>query len=49
VLGTLDLTSSPLVPACAYQVTQVSGGYSLSCTVTPVPSSLLEALSSQKV
>jgi hypothetical protein len=44
----VDLTSSPLVPACSYSLEKVRGGYSLSCTVSPVPATVLDALSSHK-
>ena len=49
VVGTVDLTSSPLVPACAYSLADGADGYTLTCTVSPVPASLLATLSSQKV
>lgn len=39
------LSQVPLIPDCPLQVAQVPGGYSLSCTVSPVPGSVLAALS----
>jgi hypothetical protein len=48
-LGSVNLGSSPLLPSCAYHVATVAGGFSLSCTVAPVPPSLLATLSSEKL
>jgi len=41
----IDLTSNPLVPDCAFALQGTQDGYSLTCTVAPVPPSLLTALS----
>jgi hypothetical protein len=41
----VDLTRNPLVPQCTLALVPVSGGYQASCTVAPVPPSLLAALS----
>jgi hypothetical protein len=48
-LASVDLTGSPLVPACDYTLARVANGYSVSCTVSPVPSSLLATLSTQQL
>ena len=40
-----QLSRIPLIPDCPLQVQQIAGGYSLSCTVAPVPASVLAALS----
>ncbi len=45
----VDLTKSPLIPNCTLSLVRVSGGFSGSCTVAPVPRSLLEAISPQSV
>ena len=41
------LSRIPLIPDCPLQLAQVGGGYSLSCTVSPVPAPVLAALSHQ--
>jgi hypothetical protein len=41
----VDLRKTILVPACTLALAQVSDGYKASCTVAPVPPSLLAALS----
>jgi len=41
----VDLTGSPLVPDCAFTLQKVQNGYSMACTVTPVPPSLPAVLS----
>ena len=46
-LARIDLSVSPLVPACSYDLAKVQGGYSLSCTLSPVPVTLLHTLSSK--
>ena len=43
-LLSLDLASSPLIPPCQMALAPVSGGFDLSCQVSPVPSSLLQLL-----
>lgn len=41
------LSTIALIPDCPLQVARVGGGYSLSCTVAPVPAAVLAALSHQ--
>jgi hypothetical protein len=41
----VDLSKNPLVPECSFALVQVSDGYQASCTVAPVPTSLLAVLS----
>jgi hypothetical protein len=41
----VDLTQSPLIPNCTLSLVRASDGFSGSCTVAPVPRSLLVALS----
>ncbi len=41
------LSNIPLIPDCPLQLQQIGGGYSLSCTVSPVPAPVLQALSHQ--
>jgi hypothetical protein len=41
----VDLSKNPLVPQCTFALVPVSSGYKASCTVAPVPPSLLAALS----
>jgi LmeA-like phospholipid-binding len=41
-----DLARSPLVPPCAMQLTTQQSNLRLTCTVAPVPTSLIAALSS---
>jgi hypothetical protein len=48
-VATFDLAVSPLIPPCDYVVTQVAAGFQLSCTVAPVPQSLLATLSTEKI
>jgi hypothetical protein len=43
----VDLTRSPLVPDCTLAFVRTSDGFNASCSVAPVPSALLAALSSQ--
>jgi hypothetical protein len=43
----VDLTKNRLVPECNFAFKEVSDGYQLSCTVSPVPSSLLAILSAR--
>jgi hypothetical protein len=45
----VDLTKSPLIPDCTLSLVRASDGFSGSCTVAPVPRSLLEAISPQAV
>lgn len=40
----LDFTRIPLVPDCHLALQAISGGYDLSCTVSPVPASMLNAI-----
>ena len=42
---TIDLTRIPLVPKCPLTVTHSGSTYTFSCTVAPVPPSVLAALS----
>lgn len=44
-LYSVDLTRSPVIPACDFNSTPVASGYVLSCVVAPVPSSVIAALS----
>lgn len=44
-LATLDLTQIPIIPRCPLQVTHTGETYTFSCTVSPVPESVLTALS----
>ena len=44
-LATVDLTRVPLIPTCPLSVLHTGPSYTLSCTVAPVPSSVLAALS----
>lgn len=46
-LFTVDLTKVPLIPVCPLQVLHGSGTYTLTCSVSPVPASVLAALSHQ--
>jgi regulator of protease activity HflC (stomatin/prohibitin superfamily) len=48
-IGSVDLGSSPLLPSCAYRVHAVSDGFTLSCTVAPVPQELLNTISSERL
>jgi hypothetical protein len=43
----VDLTKSSLVPDCTLAFVRASNGFSASCTVAPVPASLLATLSPQ--
>jgi hypothetical protein len=43
----VDLTSNRLIPDCAFALQKVPDGYSLVCTISPVPPSLLATLSSK--
>jgi hypothetical protein len=45
-IGSFDLAKSPLVPPCAMRLTSQQSSLRLSCTVQPVPASLIAALSS---
>lgn len=44
-VATIDLTRIPLVPSCPIDVAHSGGTYTFSCTVSPVPPSVLAALS----
>lgn len=44
-VATIDLTRVPIVPSCALDVTHTGAVYTFSCTVAPVPASVLGALS----
>ncbi|HMC38556.1 MAG TPA: hypothetical protein VKI19_02775, partial [Acidimicrobiales bacterium] len=44
-LDVINLTRIPIVPVCPVQVHEAGGVYTLSCTVAPVPASVLAALS----
>lgn len=46
-IGSFDLARSPLVPPCAMRLTSQQSALHLSCTVAPVPASLIAALSSR--
>ncbi len=43
----VNLTSNRLVPNCDFSLQQVADGYQLSCTLSPVPQSLLATLSAR--
>ncbi|HUE60126.1 MAG TPA: LmeA family phospholipid-binding protein [Acidimicrobiales bacterium] len=43
-----DLARTPLLPACSMQMTTVQSALHLSCTIAPVPASLISALSSSR-
>ena len=45
-IGSFDLAQSPLVPPCSMRLTPQQSVLRLSCTVAPVPASLIAALSS---
>lgn len=47
-LATIDLTKVPIVPYCPVQLVHSGSTYTLSCTVSPVPQSVIEALSKAK-
>lgn len=47
-LVTLDLTRVPIIPDCPLQVAHSGDAYTFSCTVSPVPASVLDALSNTK-
>jgi hypothetical protein len=44
-LPPIDLTRVPLIPACPLDVVHTGSSYTLTCTVSPVPSTVLAALS----
>lgn len=44
-VATIDLTRIPIIPACALQVGHSGDVYTFSCRVSPVPQSVLAALS----
>lgn len=44
-VATLDLTRIPIVPLCPLQVAHSGDTYTFSCTVSPVPPTVLAALS----
>jgi hypothetical protein len=43
-VAALDFTRIPLVPSCPLTAQAVNGGYDLTCTVSPVPASVLNAI-----
>jgi hypothetical protein len=43
----VNLSQNRLVPECNYGLKEVSDGYQLSCTMSPVPASLLATLSAR--
>jgi hypothetical protein len=45
----VNLSSNPLIPDCAFTATPTSDGYRLSCTIAPVPASLLTTLSTNGI
>ncbi len=45
VLASIDLTKIPIIPSCPLTVTHQGPTYTFSCTVSPVPQSVLAALS----
>ena len=44
-VATIDLTRVPLIPDCPLQITHSGDSYDFTCTVSPVPASVLNALS----
>jgi hypothetical protein len=44
-LATVDLTQSPIVPKCPLAVDHSGDSYTFTCTVSPVPTSVLDAMS----
>ena len=44
-VSSIHLTQIPIVPACPLQITQTGDEYTFTCTVSPVPPSVLAALS----
>ena len=44
-VSTIDLTKIPIVPACPLQITHTGDEYTFTCSVSPVPPSVLAALS----
>ncbi len=44
-VASIDLTRVPIVPSCPLDVTHTGAVYTFSCTVAPVPASVLAALS----
>ena len=44
-VATIDLTKVPIIPDCPLQITNSGDDYTFSCTVSPVPASVLAALS----
>lgn len=48
-IETIDLTKVPIVPDCPVQMVHSGDAYTISCTVSPVPQSVLDALSKAKV
>jgi hypothetical protein len=44
-VSSIDLTKIPIVPACPLQITHTADEYTFTCTVSPVPPSVLGALS----
>ena len=45
VVSSINLTQIPIVPACPLQITHTGDDYTFTCTVSPVPPSVLAALS----
>ena len=44
-IATVDLTKVPIIPTCPLTVLHTGTSYTLSCTVAPVPASVLAAIS----
>ena len=44
-VATVDLTKVPIIPTCPLSVLHTGTSYTLSCTVAPVPASVLAAIS----
>jgi hypothetical protein len=42
----IDFTRIPLVPNCPLASHQIAGGYELTCTVAPVPQSVIDSINS---
>ena len=48
VVASLNLTAVPIIPQCPLNVVHNGASYTFSCTVSPVPPSVLDALSKIK-
>ena len=44
-ISSIDLTRIPIIPPCPLQITHTGDEYTFTCTVSPVPPSVLAALS----